>query len=215
MSKNKSSSISMWDDFSEKMESLREALNTPTEENDSSSTPHVESESLYHFTENNGLSLDTFDIESLRKALNTPIDEIIAAEKASEEADIPSQNDGDGTDSSISDSMNVELDEIESSNIPEMLTETVEEAETVDETELEHIIDPDNQIKKPDDSSILYDTQENQDIVEKTDINDESDIEDTNAYDNLIQKTGEYGKTDDKQENQFEIEDTAVSNEPV
>ena len=208
MSKNKSSSVSMWDDFSEKLESLREAVNTPTEENDSSSTPHVESESVYHFSDNDTLSLKTFDIESLRKALNTPIDEIIAAEQAAEEADVPSQNDEDSTDSGISDSMNAESDEIESPSIPEMVTETV------DETEAEHITYPDNQVKKTDDSAILYDTQESQDTEETIDVN-EPDIEDINGYNNLIQKTGEYGKSDDIQEYQFEKEDSDTSNEPI
>ena len=210
----------MWDNFSEKLESLREAVNTPTEENDSLSTSHVESESVYHFSDKDTLSLKTFDIESLRKALNTPIDEIIAAEKESEEVDVPSQNDIDDTDSSVSDSAEVESAEIESSHIHEIITDTVEETEAIDETEVvdetepEHITYPDNQVKKTDDSVILYNTQESQDTEETIDVN-EPDIEDINDYNNLIQKTGEYGITDDIQEDQFEKEDSDTSNEPI
>jgi hypothetical protein len=205
----------MWDDFSEKIDSLREALSTTIDENDSSSTPHVEPESLYHFTESEDLSLDMFDLESLRKALDTPIDEIIAAEEAAEEAEAPSQNEDDGADMSTSDSMNVEQDEIESSNTTEVHAGSVEETEIGDEPEFEKIADPDNQLLTTEDSDIPYDKLESHDIEEETDANIAPDSGDITASDNLIQKPDESDKFDDIQESPDAIEDAVTTDELV
>src|SRR4030042_3369852 len=175
MSKNESSSLSIWDDVSEKLESLREALNTHIDESDSSGKSSEESDLLYHYTESDAVSLGTFDIVTLRKVLNTPIDETIASDKPSEESNLPSQNDDhDATDLGSSDNKNIVLEEAESSNVPEILTETVDEPDTNDEPVSEGITVPKSQIKKTYEPDKLDDKQQSRDVEIK--VNTEQSI---------------------------------------
>ena len=207
MSKDKSS-ISIWDNFSEKLESLREALNTPVDENDSSDKPSEESDVLHHFTSNDNVSLDSIDIESLRKALNTPIDEIISSDESTKEPTPEAQNDSkDFKELDSSDNENAAVAQAAQSSIPEIPAQTIEETTTVDETDLEEITDLEKLVKTLGEYGNPEDKQESQIIEETINTRVETNLADLTPTNDQIQKTDEPDKHDDTQESQA-VEET-------
>ncbi|HEY94152.1 MAG TPA: hypothetical protein G4O15_04375 [Dehalococcoidia bacterium] len=221
MSKNKSSSISIWNDFSEKIESLREALNTPIDENDSSGKSSTKSDLLDHYSEKDAVSLGTFDIESLRKALNTPIDDMISSGKSilpDKSTLLPQNYENDVIDASPSDNETEELDEVAPSNMTDVLTENVEKPDIVDKTDLEDEYELNNQIPKTHEPDKLDYVQENQDIEEAidtneevTDTNNETDSENINVPNSQVLITDESDRLDHTIESQDE--ETKVNTE--
>ena len=212
MSKDKSS-ISIWDNFSEKLESLREALNTPVDESDSSDKPPEESEVPHHFTANDNVSLDSIDIESLRKVLNTPIDEIISSDESTKEPAPEAQNDSkDSKELDSSDNENTAVAQATQSSTSEIPSQTIEETATVDETDLEEITNLKKLVKTLGEYGNPVDTQESQIIEETINTKGETDLEDLTPAIDQAQKTDEPDKPDDAQENQVveEAIDTEV-----
>lgn len=210
MSKDKSSSVSMWDDFSEKLESLREVLNTSVDESDSSDKPTEESDVLYHFPADDKVSLGSIDIESLRKALNTPIDEIISSDEPTKDPILEIQNDQKGIrELDSSDNENAAVAQAIQSSSPEIPEQTIEKSDTVDETDLETITGLENPVQKLDEYENPDDTQESKDVEEVTDI--KLVLED-NVSNVQTKTTGESDRPDEKQQSQDveEVIDTRV-----
>ena len=169
MSKDKSSSLSIWDDVSEKLESLREALNTSVEEINSSDTLSEESDLLPNNYDNNTVSFGTFDIESLREILNTPIDETSSPHEPTEEPPLPSQDDDPNTvELSRSNNGNVELDQAEQLDIHEIRDEVIEETDPIDSKDVNYYPKTNNQVPITNWNDELDYTQKNQD----EDVND-------------------------------------------
>ena len=215
MSKDKSSSTSIWDEFSEKIESLREALKDSVDENDSSEKPSEVSDAIYHFTANDSVSLDTIDIESLRKALNTPIDEIISADKNNAPA-LETQNDFETIKEFVLfEDENPAVDKAPHSNISEKLAEIVEENDTTGIEDSEDMTTSEIQIQETDESDEFDTKQDIQNLEEVLDIKNEMEPDDLVDPNLDIQETDETGKFSDEQEiqeNETEPDDLVDSN---
>ncbi len=203
MSKDKSSSLSIWDDVSEKLESLREALNNSVEESDSSDTLSEESDFFPNSDDNNAVSFRTFDIESLREILNTPIDEASSSHEHTEEPPLLSQNYDHNTEElSTFNNEKVELDQVEQIDIPEIPTESIEETDPVDNEDANYHPISNDQIQITNWYDELDNKQEDKDteVIDNTDDNkDSEDIVDPIMLDQQLDKTQQ---TEDKQEDQ-------------
>jgi hypothetical protein len=226
MSKDKSSSISIWEDVSEKLESLREALSTPVDENDSSDNQYDESDLLSHYINNEPVPVResiNVNLEALREVLTTPIDEILSYDEPSEESDSPSQNDDQAaTDLSTLDNEDLVMEKVEPSGKTEIPEEIVEETETdlgtPDDTVMEEVWpsgkteipeeiveETETDLGTPDDTVMEEvwpsdKTEIPEEIVEETGTGFEPVLEDIPDLDIQVRKTAESDKIDDRQE---------------
>ncbi len=207
MSKDTSTISSIWDDFAEKIESLREALNTPLDE---PSPPDKSSEEPNLLSQNEDKVLTDSDIsdnEEIETEEDTPSNLTEVYTENVEETDTSDETDREDLTKSVNQFK--KLEESDKLDYRQKPYDIKEESDGVDETDLEDSTDSTNRVKKIEEFDKFSYTQKIQDTREEFGNVDEPEVEDKIVPINQVQQTESSDEFDYRQEIQEpEIEES-------